>query len=994
MPVPRSLLGVALVTAVVAGGLLLLRPWAAAPDGTASDRESVDPMATLRSDEVTKSESDERPAAVLRGAPPADRPLAPREGGLYGLVLEAGTNAPVTGVTVYALRLDWYHGKYALLASAVSDTEGRYRLRGLTRSWEDTALFAVGSGWVSEVVRENVDSGFDTLPTSLCFEVAEGDWIPFDVPVRAAVHILGAVSRPDGSPAARATVHLDFVRERRYFPWDVLPPVACDEQGRYELTALPRQMLTARLEGYVDAVAEVRASGGALDIRFLPPHRAHIRVVDGATGSPVEGAEVGFAWQHMSNRHESETLVYVATDAQGVASLEPVPYDGFSIEVRHDGYLVFGYGKVNRYGDVAEETKPGLWTGTVELVPLATIEGRVEWPPGGALPPVAHIRSTGRTRHLNGPFRGFTDVEPDGTFRLRVSPDGTHRLSFFASDTEGLWDVSEDVEAGTTGVVLQPVMTKRHEVVDRSRWGRWILTLRDTQGRPLANALIERRGPARAFVSPDHPEEDLEGGRVEVRVAPGAESVWLSILFARTVDDEELGALLVGPLGPEGGSRGVTFPAARTVTGRVLAPDGRPVQGVEVWAECVAPFGDPYWRDDETLTDADGRFTLRRLLQESYDVSLGPFGTWVLPGTQRVQAGAKGLVFQLVAPVSSTITVRDEKGEPMERARVILWQRDGVAGRDADRDGKFLWTDGDGTVTVEGLEEGGLYELKIKPPKGRRDLRVHVDKGWTPRDEIVVLSGGLTVKGVVRDAAGRPTARAEVWLEHPGGRLVKMSADGIGRFAFRRVAPGHVRLGVCFREAHEDGWAPDLDVAALAGDEGIELRLGSARDLYVRVEIPDEFPLDTRTMDLTPAEIGAPGARKRVHLSTAGAALFRGLEPGQRYRLWGGPYAAGGYVLAEIDGEQTSVLTPMAKGGDIAGRLLLPPDAEQTGVKIVKRGIHCHATPLPHGEFRLVGVPPGEWTLEAWCHVDNERRVVRQTAQAGATELSFDLTGP
>jgi len=84
----------------------------------------------------------------------------------------------------------------------------------------------------------------------------------------------------------------------------------------------------------------------------------------------------------------------------------------------------------------------------------------------------------------------------------------------------------------------------------------------------------------------------------------------------------------------------------------------------------------------------------------------------------------------------------------------------------------------------------------------------------------------------------------------------------------------------------------------------------------------------------------------------------------------------------------------MAKGGAIAGRLLLPPDAEQTGVKIVKRGIHCHAKPLPHGEFRLVGVPPGEWTLEAWCHVDGERRFVRQTAQAGATELSFDLTGP
>lgn len=997
----RTLLGIGLALAMLVGGLLLLQPWG---DGQGADLGDGAGAQGAAGPLRTPDGEDEVPAApapaTLRGAPPVDRPLADDEGGLYGVVLDAETGAPLPGVAVHAIRFDGYHGKFALLASDVSDAEGRYRLRGLAECWEDVLVLGIGNGWISDVDWTLFRSEEGRLPTSMRVEIAHGGWVAIDVRVRRAARVEGSVALPDGTPASGASVRVENVRWWRCFPWRLLPPVRTDAGGRFVIDALPTEpdlALIARLPGYLATAVDVPTVAPhlreTLSLRFQPAHRAAIRVVNGADGSAVADAEVGFRWQRIGPDGVGHTVVPARTDAEGRAVLAPVPHDGFSITVRGEGYVTFGYGKANRYGNVAEESAPGLWTATVELVPLVAIEGRVEWPPGGDLPRGAHLRSKGSTRHLNSDFNGFDEPSSDGSFRIRVPPDGTYRLSFFANDQGDLWEVEAGVEAGATEVVLRPVMTKRHEVVDRSRWGLWQLTLRDPQGRPLVSAEFEREGPAESVLQTRHVDGKLDAGRIVLQVAPGDAATWLFIWSARTVDGEDLGRLLIGPLGPEGGTRDVTYPEAQTLAGRVLGPRGEPVQGIELWATPVTDFGGFLERHDEALTDAEGYFVLRRLQHAAYRVSVLPTAGWVPPASQRAAAGTRGLVFRLAEPVAQAITVRDEGGRPVPGAHVALRQRDGARGPDGNYDSLYGRSGEDGQVRIDGIEAGGRYDLDVRPPNHRQDLLGHTDEGWMPHDELVVLREGLAVKGVVRDASGRPMPRVEVWLVHPGGRRETTKSDGIGRFTFRGVAPGEVRLAACFLEAREEGWAPDLDIRALAGDENVELRLDSARDLHVRVEIPEGAALGMETIDLTPAEDGAPGSRKRVSISPQGAALFRGLASGRPYRLWGGPTGTGGYVLAEIGAEQTSVLAPLAQGGHIEGRLLLPPGAEQTGVKIVKRGIHCHAKPLPRGEFRMVGVPPGAWTLEAWCHVDGLRRFVRQTASVG-DQVIFDLTVP
>lgn len=386
------------------------------------------------------------------------------------------------------------------------------------------------------------------------------------------------------------------------------------------------------------------------------------------------------------------------------------------------------------------------------------------------------------------------------------------------------------------------------------------------------------------------------------------------------------------------------------IEGRLLAPDGSPVPGLEVQA--TSPAG------AETVVIAG---------------TLGFFRVdLALPGTWRLQArdrrgnalGEEVAVEVRAERVTRDVQVRtyeshtlaggvvDEHGEPVAGVSVSAH----VAGADRSRGpGGGTWTDLDGefeitvfqetewSLRVDGRTCPGRYE------SGRRGIRlVHRTE---PTRQVVI---------VVRDPLGTPIlgARVVVRWTPPGRRRNdgRSARPGGGRY-YCRVPQAVETVDVEVEAALDEEGRP-LDVAPFEvqgialGDDPIEVQLERGRSLLVLVTDPQGRPVAGAMVCVRPVLATA----RREHWHAGGADVHRtdangrltavGLSPDASIVVLvvtEGPHANPPPVLASQDARRIDVRLPRsttvegrvldAAGGPLAGvtvhARLAPPSSER-----------------------------------------------------------------
>jgi hypothetical protein len=155
----------------------------------------------------------------------------------------------------------------------------------------------------------------------------------------------------------------------------------------------------------------------------------------------------------------------------------------------------------------------------------------------------------------------------------------------------------------------------------------------------------------------------------------------------------------------------VVLEKGKSITGRVLLPDGRPAPNVWVTAQ-----GDASGND---RTDEKGEFELPNLPDGSYTVRANTaraFGMGsgssdepsVMPAEQEgVTAGTQNLELRLRAGAELAGTVRDATGNPVAMANVFAREEDGGSST------AFGRTDENGRFRLTGLEPGRSFSISV-----------------------------------------------------------------------------------------------------------------------------------------------------------------------------------------------------------------------------------------------------------------------------------------
>jgi protocatechuate 3,4-dioxygenase beta subunit len=446
-----------------------------------------------------------------------------------------------------------------------------------------------------------------------------------------------------------------------------------------------------------------------------------------------------------------------------------------------------------------------------------------------------------------------------------------------------------------------------------------------------------------------------------------------------------------------------------TLGGRVVDAEGaRPLAGVRLVA-----------RADSAVFVArsgqDGRYSIRGLSPRRYRLSAED--DRFVPWTRSVNVVAgQGDTQDVPLARAATLVGRvvDPDGTPIEGARVqVLKSGENVfrtfmrrmEGEAAVRTGK------DGSFRAKRLAPGENQRLDVRHDdfEERALGGISLAPGGTRTGLTVVMRRGLTLRGLVKDEAGRPLAGAEVELSSarsmragrggmqmemigPGNQLRRETAAD-GRFEFRGLKPGDYAVG-----ARRSGFArasiDPVKVAEKRAAEPIELVLKPGATISGVLHDKAGSGASGWYVSARGASQGSgpplgPGMnRSEDPTGPDGAFLLEGLTAGETYELQVlggsglGPRKGG--VTAPADGVDLTVTgTGQIRGRVVDGdsgraipdfQVRYQPDA-QGGMRFMMRmgpgrGRGPYERQPFHaedGSFVLEDVPAGRWMVEAFA---------------------------
>ncbi len=468
-----------------------------------------------------------------------------------------------------------------------------------------------------------------------------------------------------------------------------------------------------------------------------------------------------------------------------------------------------------------------------------------------------------RRRHIREPGRGASvdasDADPD---RLPAARPGV------------------DPAVGSDSLVTSPgsddAATSQALVVGRITSG--------VDGRPLAGVTLEvfdwhdaidppslERGTERSVAAEVAGSDD---GAFSVAALDGSDR---PVVFVRAPGHATQTFRTDATVPGDAQTRDIVLPPAGGLAGRVLAPDGSPVDGALVLAverdaldleehgdalaaarEIVA--GSDRYDDDRayrfaaSYTDAEGRFAFDDLIRSAAYVVFGVATNWA----------ESTLVDDLTATASPTPF--DVRLRPYASLRIDVSAADGtpVDVQRIDLRAALL------EPTLRREEPGRYVLAPVSPGHHVLDLEtathgevrheVDVPEGIALHQTLVSIASGNTASGVVRDSDGRPIGQARVNIQVLDRtvyelRSVSVETDANGRWSQAGLPDGPVTLYVS-----RDGFMTAKRVELPPPVIDVEIGLLRARNLTVDLVLPAGVSHPHRVLTAARSVDGAPGA--------------------------------------------------------------------------------------------------------------------------------------
>ena len=708
-----------------------------------------------------------------------------------------------------------------------------------------------------------------------------------------------------------------------------------------------------------------------------------------AEGRPAAGAEVRFTLDRESRLYESLTpeeqreIHRVRSDARGAFQIDALrpgaPYDVLVVQRGYAPLLTaFSLQPVGLTPDLRLVLRPGRTArGMVLDGKGRPVEGVQVW---------LH-RSTRAGIFTDVPFKKVwadsdlfrTFTGPDGRFEIADLPDHPLDLAIWGSTfaplvRRGILLPADRKVAELGGFRLDPGASIAGRVTDR-------------QGAPIPGAAIGAWGQE---------EQVTETGRDGRFVIEGLSSDTELHLSVCRPGFETMQSWFAASA-PEA-ARIVLEPAGR-IAGRVVDPDGAPVAGAEVrasldgsgrsWSFPAPPC--PPSDFARTKTDARGSFDLT-------DLAPGPVSLWVMAEGHpkevlTVEAGGSTRELTVALRPGAVVAGRilDPKGRPVAGAKV------------SDDDHPSTVSRADGTYRLEGIGMGARNIDVSHPNHAFLSKTVRIEPGENRFDVSLSRVTGRLIRGRVLDPDGEPAAGARVLSN--GKVAAATAADG--SFAFV-VDEGSYTL-----EAQAGNHAPaaaEVDVWHQSA-QGVELRLSRGITLTGRLAGMAPEELATARVSALPKWNGPRNMAWEATLDAEGRYRLEGLFPDEwslaiytdRRRLHERFVLAAGARARELDVHLAAAPPPVQEpagpaearepqGITLHGRLLgvEPADLPDVSAEAILGSRWEFATITRFGEYRLSGLSPGTWKVQARHGVDTATGTVR--LEPGMEDAELDLT--
>ena len=794
--------------------------------------------------------------------------------------------------------------------------------------------------------------------------------------------------------------------------------VAVTDDFTFELRAISARhehMVSGRVDGYVPYLDLAFAAGPGEHVELVVPFRAGGTVtgrVVGDSGEAVPDATV----MSESTRGFFTGPATAATEADGSYELRALAPGEVALHVTAEGWLD-AHGEPFVIAD--EETLAG-----VDFVLSAgnRIAGRVV-EVDGAPAPEAWVAIAGRGEQAQ------VQADADGRFTRAGLGEGTFDVT--------AWTEAARVLAGT-----DPEPTEEgHKRVAKATGvaaGTTGLVLTLAEPIPLRGRVVDDLdAPVEAFdlaASPQSEDAWSSTSAVSLSVAAGEESApgtfTLHVPFAgawnvtaSAAGHVEAEALAVDV--PTSGPVELVLQRSPRISGTVLDPAGRPIEGARVSLTDPASGPTGVWSANSVETDAEGAFlfeevdTIRASLRAEHD-------DWAASEEQVVElaAGAETSDLVLTLRVGGRITgaVYDAEGNPRVGQSVAA-SRMGLMGGDenattTDEAGAFVIEHVDpGSVTVfampsqdeiiETMLAGGqdeaamvnfMGQMLMETVEVRDGEEVHVVLGARPRAPVQV-SGTVT-------EAREPLSGATVFAVAEGGSFLEgmkaAQTDRDGRYALTLDRPGDYQFGVGLGGFGSPTVTFYVDVPEVSSlDYDLALPLGRIEG---RVLGPDGEPVAGVGVRAAPTggvialqDLGAADSPEATagdgsfvldHLTEGTYAVYVGATP----VFGGGSSGLGAAVVGGVrvaaDRATSGLEVRLARAGRIEGTLQDGAGTPVAGASVYVRDeagrVLSSVSPCTSdasGRFSYVDLPPGALTVsartDALASADSDPVVVR-----------------
>jgi len=472
----------------------------------------------------------------------------------------------------------------------------------------------------------------------------------------------------------------------------------------------------------------------------------------------------------------------------------------------------------------------------------------------------------------------------------------------------------------------------------------------DSEGRPVENADVSARGTSASGRDMVVKKTNTDARGVFRLVLEGLAKPPRGPLVVVEISKpgKTPGRFLQQPLGRSGWV--VVLSDATYIEGKATTPDGKPVAGALVRANCGPKrAGWGYWHHDfwtEAKTDEDGHYRLYTP-SDVYDVQVRVPGVGRALSPRQTLAPGEGKRLDLALAPGTTFRARlvdATTGAPLPGIRLSSWRYPDVEARSDDK----------GEVTVPDMQPGDFMFVVDAPGYARtwsdqaakQSSRRYVDVrygGWQNNTgkgvefemqpgmpmATILLERAVTLSGRVVDPDGKPFAGANVALNLivPDGKgrsydghtiyesKVKSGGDGTFRIAVGASNDAKYNLVAHDGEEHERRtWASGVlpSMQTKPGDviDGLEIRLNRPATIRGRIVYHDGVPAPGHSIRASSADrLDNQSHAHFVENGRDGVFELNFLRPGEQV-LEVNPFTSGGIGIVIDRATKTVTVGP------------------------------------------------------------------------------------